>query len=75
MECWRCAGLMVGTVLRDTLDPEGSLWCSAWRCIICGEVIDQQILRNRALGRWSEPTSGRERGLIELHACEGGMDL
>jgi ferredoxin len=45
--CTRCGGLMVAERYIDLLDDTGQLEFTADRCIQCGEVIDQTILRNR----------------------------
>jgi hypothetical protein len=46
MHCERCDGLMVLDCLID-LEGGGELWLSAWRCTNCGNVVDDQIRRNR----------------------------
>jgi hypothetical protein len=38
---------MVEDHLVDMMDDSGHLWLRGWRCIICGEVIDPCILRQR----------------------------
>jgi ferredoxin len=45
--CTRCGGLMVADRYIDLLDDTGQLEFTADRCIQCGEVVDQIILRNR----------------------------
>lgn len=45
MNCSRCTGLMI----RDDLQDETGLGqFVAWRCLICGEVLDPVILENRS---------------------------
>jgi hypothetical protein len=45
MNCPRCTGLMV----QDDLQDETGLACfAAWRCVVCGEVLDPVILENRS---------------------------
>ena len=45
MHCSRCTGLMI----RDDLQDETGLdRFVAWRCLICGEVLDPVILENRS---------------------------
>jgi hypothetical protein len=39
---------MVRTHLTDWLDETHEITCWGWRCVLCGEIIDRQILRNRA---------------------------
>jgi ferredoxin len=46
-QCTRCGGLMVADRYIDLLDDTGQLEFTADRCIQCGEVVDQIILRNR----------------------------
>ena len=46
-QCTRCGGLMVADRYIDLLDDTGQLEFTANRCIQCGEVVDQIILRNR----------------------------
>ena len=46
-QCTRCGGLMVADRYIDLLDDTGKLEFTANRCIQCGEVVDQIILRNR----------------------------
>jgi len=42
MRCIRCSGLKVPDILRD-----GGMTVLAYRCIHCGDVIDQMILLHR----------------------------
>lgn len=42
MKCHRCRGPMI---YEQFLTEEGIFY--AWRCITCGEVIDEVILKNR----------------------------
>ena len=48
MECQRCMGFMVGELFEDLQDDTGALWFAGWRCVSCGEILDQTILTNRA---------------------------
>jgi hypothetical protein len=41
-------GLMVRTYLTDSLSKAREIVCGGWRRVLCGEIIDRQILRNRA---------------------------
>jgi hypothetical protein len=45
MECPRCKGMMVAEDLQDY--ESTYLSCTAWRCLMCGEIVDQTILRHR----------------------------
>lgn len=49
MKCQRCDGLMVVDHYIDMQDDSGQLWLRAWRCIICGEVLDPRICRHRLI--------------------------
>jgi len=42
MKCYRCGGVMVYEKFYGNSD---CFW--GWRCIFCGEIIDQVILENR----------------------------
>ena len=42
MECPKCQGLMIPDRLTDY-----SLVFYAWRCINCGIILDETILKNR----------------------------
>lgn len=47
LKCSRCGGLMVQDHFIDMASDNGGLWVTSWRCISCGEVLDQTILKNR----------------------------
>jgi DNA-directed RNA polymerase subunit RPC12/RpoP len=47
MQCPRCGGLMVVERFEDLCDL-GQLYFYGSRCVICGEILDPMILRNRA---------------------------
>ncbi len=49
MKCSRCNGSMVH---EHFYTEEGEFL--GWRCIICGEIIDQVILENRYGHQWEE---------------------
>jgi len=44
MRCIKCGGLMFYEkfISQEIEDFSG------WRCVICGEIVDEVILRNRA---------------------------
>jgi len=42
MKCHRCGSVMVYERFYDSHEH-----FSGWRCILCGEIIDQVILENR----------------------------
>jgi len=45
MRCKRCGGMMVYEKFYD-YDEGDCFW--GWRCINCGEVIDEVIIENRS---------------------------
>ena len=45
MRCDRCNGLLVLDHCFDLYDNEISM--KAWRCIACGDIVDDVIRRNR----------------------------
>jgi hypothetical protein len=51
MTCRRCQGLLMATTL---LDDDGVV-LPVWKCCLCGDVIDETILKHRA--RRVEPLS------------------
>ncbi|MEW6248762.1 MAG: hypothetical protein AB1555_18920 [Nitrospirota bacterium] len=59
MNCPRCQGLMVRDDFLDLQDETGQYGFVAWRCLICGEVLDPVILKHRNAP--SEPITGRAR--------------
>lgn len=42
MKCPRCNGMMIYERYQDMLEV-----FYAWRCVICGEVLDDVVLKNR----------------------------
>jgi hypothetical protein len=42
VKCNRCSGVMMHERFFDSNEP-----FSSWRCLACGEVVDQTILENR----------------------------
>ena len=47
MVCPRCDGLMLQEVFVDFAGMDGSF--EGWRCLVCGEIVDPVITRNRLL--------------------------
>jgi hypothetical protein len=49
MTCSRCAGLMVEDYLIniDIDAPSGDERLSAWRCVNCGDIVEQHMIANR----------------------------
>ena len=56
MKCHRCSGEMV---YEKFFGPHEHFW--GWRCIFCGEIVDQLILENRALPSGQAVAHGRAR--------------
>ena len=47
MRCHRCQGFMYPIDLRDLASGSGQDRSRGWRCVACGEIIDETILCNR----------------------------
>jgi hypothetical protein len=45
--CTRCGGLLVEERCMDIGESLGGYWFMAMRCVQCGDIIDEVILRNR----------------------------
>ncbi|MCS6288803.1 MAG: hypothetical protein H8K10_07475 [Nitrospira sp.] len=45
--CVRCGGLMIDERCMDIGESLGGYWFWAMRCIQCGDIVDEVILRNR----------------------------
>ncbi|MBL8069550.1 MAG: hypothetical protein JNM35_00500 [Nitrospira sp.] len=45
--CARCGGLMIGERCMDIGESLGGYWFWAMRCIQCGDIVDEVIMRNR----------------------------
>jgi hypothetical protein len=56
MRCERCDGLMVTDHYID-MDGGGS-WLKAWRCMCCGNVVDNQIKAHHSI---DNPLAYRQR--------------
>ena len=59
MTCERCGGLMVPYRFPDISEGREKLYCEAWRCVNCGDVVDLVMLRNRT--RPKEPVTQSKR--------------
>ncbi len=46
MKCPRCNGLMIYERYQDIMGV-----FDAWRCVICGEILDEVVLENRGGGK------------------------
>ena len=47
--CERCGGLMIDERCMDIGESLGGYWFWGMRCIQCGDIVDEVILRNRHL--------------------------
>ena len=56
MKCYRCSSNMV---YEKFYGPQEYFW--GWRCIFCGEIIDQVILENRLSSRAGSAANARSR--------------
>src|SRR3990172_11554067 len=65
MNCPRCRGLMVPDDLLDLQDEAGQRWFVARRCLICGEVLDPVILKNRSARPKPMVERGRHRPKVQ----------
>jgi hypothetical protein len=45
--CFRCGGLLVEERCMDIGESLGGYWFMAMRCVQCGDIVDEVILRNR----------------------------
>jgi len=56
MKCYHCSSNMV---YEKFYGPQENYW--GWRCIFCGEIIDQVILENRQAGSNGENRDRRRK--------------
>ncbi len=49
MECPRCDGLMLFEEFMD-LDESDEYSFHGWRCVACGNIVDETIVNNRIYG-------------------------
>ncbi len=62
MNCHRCKGLMCPAELRDWQSSAREDCFDALRCIVCGDIVDSVIIRNRIeTGRGTLPRKERAR--------------
>ena len=47
MQCPRCTGLMVFERFSAKTASDAVYGYDGWRCVVCGEVIDEIIIKNR----------------------------
>jgi phage major head subunit gpT-like protein len=62
MNCPRCNGMMMVDKYLDLHDDTGEISFNAWRCLVCGEVVDPVILKNRE--KRPAPMNPRNRKLM-----------
>jgi hypothetical protein len=76
---------MVGDRFSDPLDETGEVVFWGWRCVLCGEIIDPIIVRNRirhvlrtqrpqqqvviAVGAWTSPLFNGQGEPVGVGAC------
>lgn len=56
MKCVRCNGSMIHDKFYG---PHEHFW--GWKCVSCGEIVDQVILENRELTRMGRAPNTRNR--------------
>jgi hypothetical protein len=56
MKCLRCDGVMIYDKFYGSFEY---FW--GWKCVICGEIVDQVILENRELTRRGQVPNTRNR--------------
>ncbi len=57
MKCPHCGSVMVYEIFYG---PNGNFW--GWRCIFCGEILDEVILENRQAGAIRQKWERRKEG-------------
>ena len=70
MNCSRCNGYMVQEDYADSGHEIGQFRLIAWRCLICGEVIDPVILKHRS-SRPEPPIDRARRPPVVCHLLNG----
>ena len=53
--CMRCSGNLEHEMCIDLESDTGSCTFWAFRCVQCGDIVDETILRNRALAHSDAP--------------------
>ena len=64
MNCLRCSGLLVSTLCYDAWNSEQ---VSMWRCIQCGNLIDDAVHQNRLHGPSQVTATGKIRKCDTYH--------
>ena len=57
MNCHRCADSMI---LKKLCDYGGYYW--GWKCIRCGEIIDQMVLQNQPIEKVPQLEKSQMKG-------------
>ena len=70
MNCPRCTGLMVGGDFLDLQDEADQCRFAAWRCLICGEILDPVILKNRSAPPEPMGDRGRHWPMVQSYQRE-----
>jgi C4-type Zn-finger protein len=47
MQCPRCTGLMVFEQFINKTESNAVYSYDGWRCVVCGEILDEIIIKNR----------------------------
>lgn len=68
MQCTRCAGMQVPEMIFD-----GGMRIMAVRCVICGNIVDQVIARNRQRRRHPKPARARSPVYPAVRKNEGHL--
>jgi hypothetical protein len=64
MRCPRCKGMMVTERFQDLQDDTGQIHFHGLRCLVCGEILDPVIVKNRQ----HPPVRRRRRKLLPAAA-------
>lgn len=72
--CWRCGGLLVDEHCMDLDIGHIGVGYWAWRCIQCGDIIDETILRNRYALRQTPLEIGPAAGRGQAFAASPPQD-
>ena len=70
MKCNRCGGLMC----HEKFFSQTFETFSGWRCIVCGEIVDEVILRNRNGGLEAEKINRVNSRLNRSHSSPELME-
>lgn len=68
MTCERCDGLMVGEWFCDLEATGDDICVEGYRCLLCGELVDAVILKNRGARR---SVSAPRKGDLQVYGGSG----